>query len=195
MTLALRGANAQLLLVALTLTLAGCVSTPTAPTQTFPSRTDEPFGMEGRLSARRGNDAVSVSFVWNHAPPKDDFVVSTPLGAAVAELAGDSSTHRVEVRAADGRTDTASDWSALTERFIGFALPVEGLAFWAQGSPRPGVPQTAEVDAAGRLSVLRQDGCEIVYSYAEESSQLPARLRMTCNDLELRIVIDSRRTR
>ena len=55
--------------------------------------------------------------------------------------------------------------------------------------------QTAEVDAAGRLSVLRQDGCEIVYSYAEDSSQLPARLRMTCNDLELRIVIDSRRAR
>ena len=195
MTLALRGANAQLLLVALTLTLAGCASTPTAPTQTFPSRTDEPFGIEGRLSARRGNDAVSVSFVWNHAPPKDDFVVTTPLGGAVAELSGDSSTHRVEVRAADGRTDTASDWSALTERFVGFALPVEGLAFWTQGSPRPGVPQTAEVDAAGRLSVLRQDGCEIVYSYAEESSQLPARLRMTCNDLELRIVIDSRRAR
>ena len=195
MTLALRGANAQLLLVALTLTLAGCASTPTASTQTFPSRTDEPFGIEGRLSARRGNDAVSVSFVWNHAPPKDDFVVTTPLGGAVAELSGDSSTHRVEVRAADGRTDTASDWSALTERFVGFALPVEGLAFWTQGSPRPGVPQTAEVDAAGRLSVLRQDGCEIVYSYAEDSSQLPARLRMTCNDLELRIVIDSRRAR
>jgi hypothetical protein len=52
-----------------------------------------------------------------------------------------------------------------------------------------------EVDDAGRLSVLRQDGCEIVYSYAEESSQLPARLRMTCNDLELRIVIDSRRAK
>ena len=187
--------GAPLIATALALVLAGCGTAPLVPTQMFPSRPDEPFGIEGRLSARRDNDAVSVSFVWNHAPPKDDFVVTTPLGGAVAELSGDSSTHRVEVRAADGRTDTASDWSALTERFVGFALPVEGLAFWTQGSPRPGVPQTAEVDAAGRLSVLRQDGCEIVYSYAEDSSQLPARLRMTCNDLELRIVIDSRRAR
>ena len=149
--------------------------------------------MDGRLSARRGNDAVSVSFAWNHAPPRDEFVVTTPLGAAVAEMSGDASTNRVEVRAADGRTDTASDWSVLTERVVGFPLPVEGLAYWAQGSPRPGATQTAEVDAAGRLSVLRQDGCEIAYTYAEGSSSLPVRLRMTCNDVELRIVVDKRR--
>ena len=133
-----------------------------------------------------------MSFVWSHAPPKDDFVVTTPLGAAVAEISGDASKQRVEVRAADGRTDTASDWSSLTERFVGFPLPVEGLAFWAQGSPRPGAAQTAEADASGRLSLLRQDGCEIVYAYAEPTSPRPSRLRMTCNDVELRIVIDKR---
>jgi outer membrane lipoprotein LolB len=177
---------------ALALVLTACATAPLAPTQTFPSRADEPFGIEGRLSARRGNDAVSVTFVWNHAPPKDDFVVSSPLGATVAEMSGDSSTRRVEVRAADGRTDTASDWSALTERFVGFPLPVEGLAYWAQGSPRPGAVQTAEVDAAGRLRVLRQDGCEIVYTYAENAAPLPSQLRTMCNDLELRIVIDKR---
>ena len=119
--------------------------------------------------------------------------MTTPLGAAVAELSGDSSMHRVEVRAADGRTDTASDWSALTERFVGVPLPVEGLAYWARGSPRPGGTQTAEVDAAGRLQLLRQDGCEIIYTYAEDPTPLPSRLRMTCNDLELRIVVDKRR--
>ena len=195
MTLARRGPQRvpRAPIAALALALAGCVSVPLAPTQTLPSRADEPFGIEGRLSARRGNDAVSVSFVWKHAPPRDDFTVTTPLGAAVAELSGDSSAQRVEVRAADGRTDTANNWSALTERFVGFPLPVEGLAFWVQGSPRPGASQTAEVDAAGRLIVLRQDGCEIVYSYAEgPSSQWPKQLRMTCNELDLRIVIDSR---
>jgi len=181
------------MITALALAVAGCATTPLMPTSAFPSRADEPFGIDGRLSARRGNDAVSVSFVWNHAPPKDEFVVTTPLGAAVAEMSGDASTHRVEVRAADGRTDAASDWSSLTERIVGFPLPVEGLAFWSQGSPRPGAPQTAEVDAAGRLRMLRQDGCEIGYTYAEEASPLPAQLRITCHDVELRIVIDRRR--
>jgi outer membrane lipoprotein LolB len=191
-TLGGRLPGAQLIVAALGLVLTGCATAPLAPSQPLRPRADEPFGIEGRLSARRGNDAVSVTFVWNHAPPKDDLVVSSPLGATVAEMSGDSSTRRVQVRAADGRTDTASDWSALTERFVGFPLPVEGLAFWAQGSPRPGAVQTAEVDAGGRLRVLRQDGCEIVYTYAEDAAPLPSQLRTTCNDLELRIVIDKR---
>ena len=96
------------------------------------------------------------------------------------------------MRAADGRTDPATDWATLTERFVGFPLPVEGLAFWAQGSPHPGAPQTAEDDGTGRLKVLRQDGCEIVYSYTD--APLPSNLRLTCNELEIRIVIDKRRT-
>jgi outer membrane lipoprotein LolB len=187
-------AAVRALVATLTLAIAGCVSAPYAPALTTALRADVPFGIEGRLSARRGNEAVSVSFVWNHAPPKDEFVVTTPLGAAVAEMQGDTSTHRVEVRTADGRTDTADDWSALTERIVGFPVPVDGLAFWAQGAPRPDTPQTAEVDAAGRLKVLRQDGCEIVYGYTEGGSALPAQLRLTCHDLELRIVIDRRRT-
>ena len=108
-------------------------------------------------------------------------------------MSGDASTRRVEVRTADGRTDSASDWASLTERVVGFPVPVDGLAFWAQGSPRPEAPQTAEVDAAGRLRVLRQDGCEIVYTYAEDSRRCPSQLRLTCHDLELRIVIDRRR--
>jgi outer membrane lipoprotein LolB len=165
--------RALLTVTALALLLAGLRDRAASSTQSFPSRADEAFAIEGRLSARRGNDAVSVSFVWNHAPPKDHFVVTNPLGATVAEMSGDSSARRVEVRAADGRTDSASDWSALTERFVGFPLPVEGLAFWARGSPRPGTAQTAEADAAGRLHVLRQDGCEIVYTYADD----PARCR------------------
>ena len=119
--------------------------------------------------------------------------MTTPLGGAVAEMSGDASTRRVEVRTADGRTDTASDWASLTERIVGFPLPVDGLAFWAQGAPRPEAPQTAEIDAAGRLSVLRQDGCEIVYAYADDSPAIASQLRLTCHDLELRIVIDRRR--
>jgi hypothetical protein len=40
------------------------------------------------------------------------------------------------------------------------------------------------------VGVLRQDGCEIVYAYADNSSRLPSQLRLACHDLELRIVID-----
>ncbi len=181
------------LVAVLAVVAAGCASVPYAP----PAATtagDGPFAIDGRLSARRGDDAVTVSFAWIHTPPRDEFVVTTPLGGALAELSGDASTRRVEVRTADGRADAASDWATLTARIIGFPVPVDGLAFWAQGTPRPGTAHAAELDNAGRMGVLRQDGCEIVYAYADDATRLPTRLRLLCHDLELRIVIDRRRT-
>jgi outer membrane lipoprotein LolB len=151
---------------------------------------DAPFAIDGRLSARHGNEAISVSFAWMHAAPRDEFVVTTPFGAAVAELTGDASIPRVEVRTADGRHEVASDWATLTERVVGIPLPVAALAFWARGAARADAPHVAEVDSAGRVDVLRQDGCEIVYAYADSATRLPSRLRLLCHDLELRIVID-----
>ncbi len=174
----------------LALVIAGCASTPFAPQPALPTAADAPFAIDGRLSARRGNEAISVSFAWTHAAPRDEFVVTTPLGGALAELSGDASIQRIEVRTADGRHDAASDWATLTERIVGFPLPVAALAFWARGAPRADAPHTVEIDRAGRVDVLRQDGCEIVYAYADSSTRLPSRLRLLCQDLELRIVID-----
>jgi outer membrane biogenesis lipoprotein LolB len=67
---------------------------------------------------------------------------------------------------------------------------VAGLAWWVQGAPREDAPYSLEADVAGRASVLRQDGCEIVYAYAESSARRPSRLTLVCHDVELRIVID-----
>jgi len=184
-------AASHALVATFALVVAGCASVPSAPPPgPAIAGSDEPFSIEGRLSARRGNDGVAVAFAWTHTPPRDEFVVTTPLGGAVAELSGDTSTRRVDVRTADGRADAASDWASLTERVVGFPLPVEGLASWAQGMPRGDAPYRAETDASGRASVLSQDGCEIVYSYPDESSTRPSRLVLACHDLELRIVID-----
>ena len=170
--------------------LAGCASTPFAPLPALPPAADAPFAIDGRLSARRGDEAVSVSFAWSHAAPRDEFVVTTPFGGALAELSGDASTQRVEVRTADGRHEAAGDWATLTERIVGFPLPVAALAFWARGAPRADAPHAVEIDSAGRVDVLRQDGCEIVYAYADSATRLPSRLRLLCHNLELRIVID-----
>ncbi len=186
----MRSAALHALVALLAWVVAGCASTPYAPPAAMRPQADEPFGIDGRLSARRGNDAFAVSFAWTHASPRDEIVITTPFGGALAELAGNASTQRVEVRTADGRVDAAGDWATLTERTVGFPLPVAGLAFWARGSAHPDAPHAVEFDAVGRTGVLRQDGCEIVYAYANDTTPRPLRLRLTCHDLELRIVID-----
>lgn len=167
--------------------LAACASLP--PT-TIVAATEGPFGIDGRLSARQGANAIAAHFAWTHAAPRDELVVATPLGQTIAELYGDASIPRVEVRMADGRREAARDWAELTARTIGVALPVTWLAAWVRGAPHGDAPHSVEVDATGRASVLRQNGWEVVYTYADETSRDPSRLHLAYPDLEIAIAID-----
>ena len=169
--------------------LAACAVAPPLPTAPAPSAIDAPFAIDGRLSVRRGSDGVTANFSWRHAPPRDDFVVSTPLGQTLAEISGDASVPHYELRGSDGRHEEANGWSGLTERALGAPLPVAGLAAWIVGVPRANAPHSIEPDASGRAVVLRQDGWEIVYAYSDGDAKLPARLQLSQSDLEVRIVV------
>ena len=79
---------------------------------------------------------------------------------------------------------------ALTERTLGFRLPVEGLAAWIRAAPHTDAAYSIETDREGRVSLLRQAGWEIVYDYPDPPARRPVRLRLTYPDLEIRMVID-----
>jgi outer membrane lipoprotein LolB len=174
----------------LILIVAGCASVPPVRTEQASAASDEPFTIDGRFSARRGSEAATLNFSWTHDAPRDEIVLTNPLGQEVAELSGDMSVPRAEVRTAEGHKEEGRDWNVLTERAMGFPLPVAGLAWWVRGFPRGDAPHEIETDAAGRTDVLRQNGCEIVYAYADETTRRPSRLRLACSDLEMRILID-----
>jgi outer membrane lipoprotein LolB len=184
-----RAARRSLAAFVIATALAGCATAPSQPSSAPAFIADAPFTLDGRLSARREHDGVAASFTWTHAPPRDDLAVSTSLGQIVAEVRGDASAHRVSLTRSDGTTDEASDWSTLTSRALGFALPLEGLASWARGAPHERSPYTREADGAGRTSLLRQDGWEISYDY-DGTSREPRRMRLTYPGLEVRIVAD-----
>jgi outer membrane lipoprotein LolB len=178
-------AGVLLLLVA----CAGPSPSGTAPPAPFASAA-EPFTAEGRLSARYGSDAATVHFTWSHDPPRDALTVTSPLGQTIAQLSGDTAARRVEVRTAEGRRDEAADWTTLTERTLGFRLPVEGLAAWIRAAPHADAAYAIETDREGRVSLLRQAGWEIVYDYPDPAARRPVRLRITYPDLEIRMVVD-----
>jgi outer membrane lipoprotein LolB len=171
--------------------LAACASTNQGPPLP-PARiaADEPFVVDGRLAARRGNDAIAANFRWRHETPRDELSITTPLGQEVAELHGDTRAGRVEVRTADGRVGESPDWSTMTERALGYRLPIDGLAAWVRGAPHGSAPHTVEYDAIGRPLLMRQQGWEILYAYPDDASLRPSRLRVVYPDLEVRIVID-----
>jgi outer membrane lipoprotein LolB len=183
---ALRGAFAAVV-VAL---VAGC-ATVAPPSVRMANETATAFDAAGRLSARRGSDGVAAHFTWSHAPASDQFDVSTPLGQIVARLSGDAKGVRVE---RPGEAPIAySDWGALTRDVFGVAIPVDGLTSWIQAQPIAGPAFDLERDAAGRPLVLRQQGWEIVYAYADTAAANPIRLVMRYPDsepIEVRIVVD-----
>jgi outer membrane lipoprotein LolB len=170
--------------------LCGCASlAPVAPMALPPGR-DTAFAIDGRLSARGPGAATTVTFSWSHDPPRDTLTLASALGQVLAELVGDSDTHRMVVTHADGQQESAADWKTLTESALGISLPVSALALWVRGLPHGDSTYVAEADAAGRVAVLRQDGWSIDYGYADAISSRPVRLRVVGATIELRIVID-----
>lgn len=171
--------------------LAACASVPPATTQlpSAPVVIDTSFDAAGRLSARRGDEAVAVHFTWRHASGSDVFDVATPLGQTVARMQRDGNGVRVE-RPGES-TRQYPTWAALTTAVLGVAIPVDGLVSWIQAAPAD-ARADIERDAAGRPLVLREQGWEIVYTYAE-GGRRPTRLVMRypgSEGVEVRIVVD-----
>jgi len=169
--------------------LAACAGTPAvAPVD---ARAEPAFSAQGRLSARRGAEAVAVHYDWRHSASADTFDVATPLGQTVARMRRDASGVRVE-RPNEAAVDYR-DWTALMQAVLGAPIPVDGLAYWVQGVADPRSAADIERDSAGRPLVLRQQGWEIVYAYGDATLR-PSRLVMRyqgSEPVEVRIVVDS----
>jgi outer membrane lipoprotein LolB len=150
----------------------------------------EQFDISGRLSVSRERDGFTGGFRWIAEPEADSIELATPTGQTVATLA--SAGTQVRLKAADGRTDEAATWEALTERFLGWPLPVSGLRYWIQGIPHPTSAFTRSADDLGRVGSMRQDGWDITYRYGDGGDVSPSGLRMTRQGLDVRVAVDRR---
>jgi outer membrane lipoprotein LolB len=175
----------------MTMLVAACASLPPA---TPPSANidvgDTPFSIGGRISARRGDAGIAGAFTWIHDAAHDAIDLSSPLGQVIAKLEGGADG--VQVRLPDGSTQSAATWQALTERAFGVTIPVDGLAAWVRAVPRRAAPFTVERDSRGRVALLRQQGWDIVYAYADDSAERPFRASLSypgAETVEVRIVV------
>jgi len=75
----------------------------------------------------------------------------------------------------------------------GVVIPVDGLSAWVRGAPRAGADATVERDSAARVSLLRQDGWEVTYAYADDAARRPSRVSLSypgAPPVEVRVVVD-----
>jgi outer membrane biogenesis lipoprotein LolB len=72
-------------------------------------------------------------------------------------------------------------------------LPVGGLSAWLRGLPRDGSRYAIERDPRERPTLLRQDGWEVSYAYADDDATRAARLVLRypgAEPIEVRLIVD-----
>ncbi len=162
------------------LALAACA---TLPEPSAPPAEDA-FELHGRVAVRYGSDGASGNIAWRHAADSDDLLITSFLGQGVARI------HRSDGEVqlvADGKEHRAPDAETLTERVLGWRLPLGGLPDWVQGRPAPG--DAAQVRREGeRIVGFVQDQWNVEYQAFDGAR--PTRLRLTRPNLEIRLIVD-----
>ncbi|MCZ7566776.1 MAG: lipoprotein insertase outer membrane protein LolB [Burkholderiales bacterium] len=161
---------------------AGCAAVPRVPPPA------EGFEMSGRVAVRHGAESASARMAWRHAPAYDELLITSPLGQGIAELTRRDGVYSLQT--ADGRRLSAPDPEALTERALGWRLPLAGLPDWVRGRPQAGHAAETRYGDDRRATRVRQLGWTIEYLAYDDATGLPSRLRLTREDLDIRLAID-----
>jgi outer membrane lipoprotein LolB len=142
------------------------------------------FELHGRVAVRYGTDGASGNIAWRHAADADDLLITSFLGQGVARIRRSGGEVQLE---AEGRTHRAPDAETLTERVLGWRLPLTGLPDWVQGRPAPG--GAAQLRREGeRIASFVQDDWKIEYQAFD--GERPSRLRLSRPNLEIRLIVD-----
>lgn len=168
------------------LLLAGCA---TLGEQATPAGSiGKAFHLSGRISVKYGTEAVSGRVDWQHEPAGDDLLFSTPLGQGVAHIVRDDG--QVSLTTSDQKVYRASDVESLTRKVLGWSLPLAGLPDWVRGRAAAGAPAQTTRDSSGRLAELRQSGWLVEFLAYNADNGPPERLRLSREDVEIRLAID-----
>ncbi len=156
--------------------------------------------LRGRLAVRADERGGQASITWQRDAARHGIRLNGPLGRGVVRVTQDETG--AQLQDAEQRVLRAASAEELLYRYTGWRLPLTNLNFWVRGVPVPDLPASRELDAAGRLKTLRQQGWEVQYQdYVQSGNyELPSRLTLTTLPdqanvaqpaIEVRLVIDA----
>ena len=148
-----------------------------------------PFAFNGRVAIKHNGERSSAGVRWTHRGVEDEILLLAPLGQTVARVLGNEEGVLLET---SGKQYFEQDAEALTERVLGWHLPLSGMRYWVLALPSQSSVSSAERAQNGQLTVLRQDGWEINYTrYATDTADsLPLRMNLQRDGMELQLFID-----
>jgi outer membrane lipoprotein LolB len=156
------------------------------------------FGLIGRVSVKGGKESFSGGVQWHHAESADEILLLSPLGQTLVQIQRNS--EGVYLTTSEQENYYAADVESLTERVLGWRLPLMGLQYWVQSMNSPATASEIDMDIDGRVAAIRQDGWEISYlSYfpmlrtqtAQAQTAQPKLLLLKRSNLQIKLVIDN----
>jgi len=147
------------------------------------------YAFNGRVAVKHNGERSSAGVRWTHRGVEDEILLLAPLGQTVARIFSDAQGVLLE---ASGKTYFEQDAETLTERALGWHLPLSGMRYWVLGLPAAGAEAGIERAENGQIKVLRQDGWEINYTRyaAETQDSLPLRMNLSRDGMEMQLLID-----
>ncbi len=148
------------------------------------------FTIVGRIAVLTQTKGFSGSMRWHHRPDGDDIAFYSPLGTQLGQLSSDADS--VTLTTSDQKTYQAKDAEALTQKTLGWSLPMAGLSDWVLGRPGHGDFEILAWDDLGRILRLHQNGWDI--EYPSYQSELPSKMVLKSPKLDLKLVIEDWQT-
>lgn len=167
------------------LVLASCAHAPRPP-DVPAAQYGETVSLSGRVAVHQAEENFSGQFQWVSRDGVDEILLSDPLGQGVAKIV--RTAHETMLQLPDGRQQTAPDADALTEKLLGFRLPLGGMSYWILARPDPARPHQLTRDDQGRMEGIVQDGWKI--DYLSYSGGKPKKVFITRQDLEIKLIVD-----
>lgn len=163
------------------LLLAACAGrgTPQQAAEWQAEREWKSFAASGRLGVKVEDKGSYANFDWLREHGVETIDVNTPLGNTVGQLCRDG--EGVLAQNSQGETFQAATPEALSERLLGYRLPLKHLLAWANGEWA-----AAEPHRVGSDGVLHQSGWRISRERLEDGR--PRTLLLENAKMSLRLV-------
>ncbi len=170
------------------LLLAACSSVPTKETgqverivlyeaKTAALVESDQWALKGRLAVNDGEEGGSGHLNWWKRGQTSSMSFRGALGRGAWQLAVDD--NGAVLKWADGAVYRADTVDELIEQQLGWAIPVDALAWWVRGLAAPGNWDLRQLDMYGNLERLSQSGWDIDYGRYRDAGGIPMPVKLT----------------
>ena len=195
----------KLLLVSLfATTVVSCTAVQTKMTSISPKNTFEQdmikpqllklnsWKIKGVLGIIYNNKAESANYIYTQDGDEFSIKLYGPLGIGSVQIKGDS--NQVTLENSKGQKIQAKDVKSLMIEQLGWYVPVDGLKYWIKGVAIPSIKYKSKLNHNNLVEMLEQNGWNISYKsykFVDSKYPLPSRIRMSRDNLIIKIVIKS----